>query len=142
MKISEEILYHLSINVKTELKASDLDGIGVFAIRDIAEGEELFPVWEGVTGAYVLTKEDLSKLPIEVYNMIDKYFITPDSDFTIIRLFNGLNFLNHSFCYCNSAWPNQENQNISNNGIALKDIKAGEEILEWYTENINLAKSK
>ena len=29
-----------------------------------------------------------------------------------------------------------ENINIDINGIALRDIKAGEEILEWYTKNI------
>jgi hypothetical protein len=52
-------------------------------------------------------------------------------------LFNGFNFLFHGFSFCNSAYQTQYTQNISNNGIAMRNIKAGEEILEWYNENIN-----
>ena len=32
--------------------------------------------------------------------------------------------------------------NMDINGIAIKDIKAGDEILEWYVENLNLENSK
>jgi hypothetical protein len=48
-----------------------------------------------------------------------------------------MNFLFHGTSFCNSAWPNKEDTNIDITGIALRDIKAGEEILEWYTKNIN-----
>jgi hypothetical protein len=53
-----------------------------------------------------------------------------------------LDFVSNSLSYCNSAYPTPENQNIDSKGFALRDIKAGEEILEWYTQNINLDKSK
>jgi len=33
--------------------------------------------------------------------------------------------------------PNDRLDNITNDGIALRDIKTGEEILEWYHKNIN-----
>ena len=138
----EEVLYHLSKNIKTELKNSNIDGIGVFAIRDINKGEEVFPLWNEVGGWYMIPEDKLSLIPNDVMKLIDKYFITIDANFKIIKLFKGMNFVFDSLSFCNSAWPNEENVNISTKGVALRDIKAGEEILEWYTENIDLANSK
>ena len=68
----------------------------------------------------------------------DMYFINEECGYKIIRLFKGLNFISNTYSFCNSAFNTQFTQNISNDGIALKDIKAGEEILEWYEENIYL----
>lgn len=137
-----ELIVHLSKNVKTKIGVSDIDGVGVFAIRDIKKGEELFKPWEDVSGIYMIPSDRLSEIPIEVLDLLDKYFINYENDFKALRLFNGFNFIFHGTSYCNSAWPNKENINIDNNGIALRDIMAGEEILEWYTENINLVESK
>jgi hypothetical protein len=66
------------------------------------------------------------------------YFINEDFGYKIIRLFKGVNLLAHMISYCNSTYNTNYTQNISNDGIALIDIKAGEEILEWYVENIKL----
>ena len=138
MDITEEVIYHLSKNVKTEIKISDIDGVGVFAIKDINEGEEVFPIWQYESGMYIVPNDRMKDIPNEVQNLLYKYFINGECGFKILRLYKGLNFLFHGFSYCNSAYPNKQNVNINNNGIALRDIKAGEEILEWYTENINL----
>ena len=78
----------------------------------------------------------------EVLELMNMYFISEEYGYKIIRLFKGFNFLFHGTSYCNSAYPIQSNVNISTKGIALRDIKAGEEILEWYTQNIDLANSK
>lgn len=142
MDMLEEVIYHLSKNIKTELKNSNIDGIGVFAIRDINEGEQVFPLWQQNGGWYILPEDKLDSIPNDVMRLIDKYFITVDSKFKMIKLFKGMNFVFDSLSFCNSAWPNRENINISTKGVALRDIKAGEEILEWYTENIDLANSK
>ncbi len=142
MDILEEVLYHLSKNVKTELRVSDIDGVGVFAIRDINEGEQIFPHWNENGGWYYIPNEKLELIPNEVVKLLDKYFITLGGDMKIIKLFKGMNFVFDGLSFCNSAYPNKENINITNKGIALRDIKAGEEILEWYTENIDLANSK
>jgi hypothetical protein len=132
----EEVIYHLSNNVKTKLDKSNIDGIGVFAIRDIMKGEELFTPWEHETGIYVIPTERLSDIPVEVLELLDMYFINHEKEFKALRMFNGLNLISHTISYCNSAYPNESNINISTNGIAVRNIKAGEEILEWYTENI------
>jgi SET domain-containing protein len=140
--LDSESLNHLVNNIKTEIKPSSIQGVGVFAIRDIKEGEQLFPKWEGETGIYIIPNESLDKLPNYILNLMYRYFINYETEFKLIRLFNGFNFISHNLSYCNSAYPNKEKQNIDNKGFALRDIGAGEEILEWYEKNINLDNSK
>ena len=137
MDITEEVITHLNNNIKTKIGVSSIDGVGVFAIRDIKQYEEVFPVWDYDSGIYVIPNDRLNELPIEVADLLDKYFINDECGYKVIRLFKGFNFLFHGFSYCNSAWPNENEVNITNNGIAMRDIRAGEEILEWYNENIN-----
>jgi hypothetical protein len=142
MDITEAVIKHLSKNIKTKIGVSSINGIGVFAIIDINMGENVFPIWEGESFMYVIPNERLPDIPNEVLELLDMYFINDECGFKIIRLFKGMNFLFHGTSYCNSAWPNKKDTNIDITGVALRDIKAGEEILEWYTENINLENSK
>ena len=135
---TDEILYHLNQNIKTKLDISPIHGIGVFAIRDIMKGEELFTPWEYETGVYAIPNDKLSEVPKEVLSLLDMYFINHEKDFKSFRLFKGLNLISHNISYCNSAYPNESNINITTTGIAIRDIKAGEEILEWYSENIKI----
>jgi SET domain-containing protein len=133
---TDEILYHLNQNVKTKLDVSPIHGIGVFAIRDIMKGEELFTPWEYETGVYAIPNDKLSEVRKEVLSLLDMYFINHKKDFKSFRLFKGLNLISHNISYCNSAYPNESDINITTTGIAIRNIKAGEEILEWYNENI------
>jgi hypothetical protein len=142
MDTTEEVIYHLSKNIKTKIAVSSIDGVGVFAIRDINQYEEVFPIWEHDSGIYLIPNDRLDDIPKEVVELLDMYFINDECGYKVIRLFKGFNFLFHGFSFCNSAWPNSNNVNITNDGIAMRDIKAGEEILEWYNENINLDNSK
>jgi hypothetical protein len=50
----------------------------------------------------------------------------------LVRLYEGLNYLFHSPSFCNSSYPDKEKQNVDNFGKVLRDIKSGEDILEWY----------
>lgn len=138
MELLDEILNHLIQNVKTKIAVSQIHGVGVFAIRDIKAGEELFPIWKLDTGIYLIPNDRLNDIPNEVLELLDMYFINDECGYKFIRLFKGINFLFHGVSYCNSAYPNIENVNIDINGIALRDINKGEEILEWYTENIKI----
>ena len=137
MDITEEVIKHLTYNIKTKMGVSPIDGIGVFAIRDIDAGENVFPIWEGESFMYVIPNERLSDIPNAVLELLDMYFINEECGYKVIRLFKGFNFTFHGFSYCNSAWPDNNRVNITNDGIAMRDIKAGEEILEWYHKNIN-----
>jgi hypothetical protein len=142
MDIVNEVIKHLSTNVKTKIGVSSIDGVGVFAIRDIKQYEEVFPIWDYETGIYLIPNDRLDEIPKEVIELLDKYFINDECGYKVIRLFKGFNFTFHGFSYCNSAWPDENNVNITNKGIAMEDIKAGDEILEWYYQNINLDNSK
>jgi hypothetical protein len=137
MDITKEVIKHLAYNIKTKIGVSSVDGIGVIAIRDLKKGEVIFPIWEYDTGIYLIPNDRLHEIPKEVLELLHMYFINEDCGYKVIRLFKGFNFTFHGFSYCNSAYNTEHTQNISNDGIALRDIKAGEEILEWYTENIN-----
>ena len=138
----EEVIKHLSNNIKTKIGVSSLDGVGVFAIRNISKDEDVFIPWKFESGMYVIPNNRLSDIPNEVLELMDMYFINEDYGYKVIRLFKGFNFTFHGTSYCNSAYPIEINANISTKGIAMRDIKAGEEILEWYIKNINLANSK
>lgn len=140
--LNDTSLNHLINNIKTEVKPSPIQGVGVFAIRDIEEGEQVFPKWEGETGIYIIPNEVLSEIPKCTIDLMDRYFINYENEFKLIRLFNGFNFISHTISFCNSAYPNRENENMNTKGIALRNIKAGEEILEWYNFNLNLDNSK
>ena len=142
MDITEAVIAHIKNNIKTKMGVSSIDGVGVIAIKDIKQYEEVFPIWNYETGIYIIPTDRLDEISNEVVELLDKYFINDECGYKVIRLFKGLNFLFRGFSYCNSAWPDENNVNITNNGIAMRDIKAGEEILEWYYENINLDKSK
>jgi hypothetical protein len=136
LDITEEVIKHLSSNVKTKIGVSSIDGVGVFAIRDIKQYEEVFPLWNYDSGIYLIPNDRLNEIPKEVVDLMDMYFINDECGYKVIRLFKGFNFTFHGFSYCNSAWPNKTKVNITNDGIAMENIKAGEEILEWYDENI------
>ena len=136
MDITEEVIAHLKNNIKTKMGVSSIDGVGVIAIKDIKQYEEVFPIWNYETGIYIIPTDRLDEIPKEVIELLDMYFINDECCYKVIRLFKVLNFLFHGFSYCNSAWPDENKANITKNGIAMRDIKAGEEILEWYIENI------
>ena len=138
----EEVIKHLSNNVKTKIGVSSVDGVGVFAIRDINQNEDIFIPWKFESGMYIIPNDRLNDIPKEVRELMDMYFINVEYGYKIIRLFKGFNFTFHGTSYCNSAYPIESNANISTKGIALRDINEGEEILEWYVENLNLANSK
>lgn len=134
----DEVIYHLSNNIKTKIAVSKIHGVGVVAIRNIKKGEDVFPIWGYESGIYVIPNQRLSEIPNAVLDLLDKYFINDECGYKIFRLFKGLNFLHHGTSYCNSAYNTEYTQNISDDGIALRDIDIGEEILESYYENINL----
>lgn len=142
MDITEEVIAHLKHNIKTKIGVSSIDGVGVIAIRDIKQYEEVFPLWQYESGMYLIPNDRLNEIPKEVLELLDMYFINDECGYKVIRLFKGFNLIFHGFSYCNSAWPDRTKVNMTSNGIAMKDIKEGEEILEWYVENINLDKSK
>ena len=132
----EDVIHHLKNNIKTKLGVSPIHGVGVFSLRDINTSEQVFPEWEKETGVYIIPNDRLSEIPNEVLELLDMYFINEECGYKVIRLFKGLNFLTNNFSYCNSSYKTDKEPNITNTGVALRPIKKGEEILEYYDTNI------
>ncbi len=114
----------LNDTVFCKLAPSPLDGVGVFAIRDIPEGQELTDYNGGDLHYHTLTSEEFGGLVPEVRDLIEERTIfMKDKPITFVspncnQLFQF--FMNHS------DTPN------SNGRKALRDIKKGEEITENY----------
>lgn len=132
----EDVMNHLKCNIKTKIGVSTIDGVGVFAIRNITKGEVVFPAWEWESGIYIIPNNRLVELPLEVLELLDMYFINDECGYKVIRLFRGLNFISNTYSFCNSAYNTEFVCNITNDGIAIRDISKGDEILELYWENI------
>ncbi|MEO6231434.1 MAG: SET domain-containing protein [Ferruginibacter sp.] len=126
------LLAELSGNTYVMIKRSPIEGIGVFAIRDIPMGcRSMFTISNNGEDEYIsLTKQEVKALPahsrhlIETYCLYDtdQYFV-PENGFKMMDL---VNFLNHS-----------DDANIIsiNDGEffeATRDIKTGEELLIDY----------
>ena len=62
----EDVMHHLKNNIKTKIGVSNIHGVGVFAITDIKEGEQVFPKWEWESGIYVIPNNRLKEIPTEV----------------------------------------------------------------------------
>ena len=133
----EELLAELSNNTFVMIKPSPIEGIGVFAIRDIPKGcRNMFSKENPGKEEYVkLSKTETALLPehsrhlIETYCLYDAdHYFVPESGFKKMDL---VNFLNHS------DEPNLVSINEGEFFEALKDIKAGEELLIDYGEIVD-----
>lgn len=140
-----EALRHLSTNTFTELKpsATVVDEIGVFAIKRIPAGVEMFRTNGPPSGATIdLRAEDFEKLPTQVQDQIRK-FAVPHREQEDGELLHGLpragmNSLNVSW-YLNSdvnkpnvEFGDERDESGFTKVIATRDIEVGEELFLGY----------
>jgi SET domain-containing protein len=127
----EELLHELTHHNYVMLKPSPIHGIGVFAITDIPKGtRNIFSKgignWIKVTRQVVDALPQHSKDVVENYCLYDEeHYWLPDYGFKVIDV---VCFLNHS------AEPNVVSLNEGEEFEAIRDIKAGEELLLDYGE--------
>jgi SET domain-containing protein len=126
-----ELLAELSSNTYVMLKPSPIEGIGVFAVRDIPKGcREMFSKPDTNDKWITVTKEEVAALPPHARFIIgnyclyddDNYFV-PDDGFKKIELSL---FLNHGDI------PNIISINEGDYFEATRDIKNGEELVIDY----------
>ena len=129
-----QLLAELSQNTFVALKPSPVEGIGVFAIADIKEGQSgLFSKdkseWIAVTKAEVEALPPHSRFLVENHCLYDdEHYFIPEYGFKMIDL---VVYLNHS------DDPNVRSINEGEDFVALRDIKAGEELLINYGEIVD-----
>ncbi|MEI2749378.1 MAG: SET domain-containing protein [Ferruginibacter sp.] len=129
-----QLLAELAQNTFVALKPSPIEGIGVFAIADIKEGQSgLFSKdkseWIAVTKAEVEALPPHSRFLVENHCLYDdEHYFIPEYGFKMIDL---VVYLNHS------DEPNVRSINEGEDFVALRQIKAGEELLINYGEIVD-----
>mgnify|MGYP000164813671 CR=1 FL=1 len=129
-----QLFDYLNNSIKSYLRVSKIQGVGLFALVNIKKGEEVFPKWKGETGWYKIKFSEAKKLPIEVLQYILRSFgseiINDDSDVSF-KLTKDCNFLfTEPLCLLNTKY---EKGNVdSKKGYSLKNIKKNEEICGNY----------
>lgn len=114
-------------------------GIGIFAIKDIPEGTELFELCNNDNEEDIveLTEEDINDLDDGVKKIIKDFTVKNFGSYSLPE--RGLNSLNINFFLNHSPEPNVIHKANSKNGklgfvipIAKRNIKMGEELFEDY----------
>lgn len=132
MTAYEYIMHY--VNVK--LDASKVHGVGVFALRNIEEGEELFKEWEGESGEYTLTEEELNSLDSNIkehlFNMYGYKQI--DGQYQMFVILNkGCHWIFKTPLHWVNSCGWDETPNIDKETLITKKfIRKGEEILAKY----------
>lgn len=132
-----ELLKELSRNTYVMIKPSPIEGIGVFAIRDIPKGcRNMFTHPEQDQVEWLkISKTEINLLPYHARQLIETYclydeenYFVPDNGFKKMDI---VNFLNHS------DTPNVISINEGDFFETLRDIAPGEELLVDYGELVS-----
>ena len=131
MNAYDYIKHHVFVKVKP----SKIEGVGVFAIRDIPKDTYLFERWKGDTDYFPISESKLQTLPKELYLHIKDIFLYspnfPKNTNTYIQLTNGCHWIYTTPYYFVNSSIN--NSNIDKDTFkTTRDIKQGEEILSNY----------
>jgi SET domain-containing protein len=129
----EELLTDLNDHTYVMLRPSPIEGIGVFAIRDIPKGcRDLFSKPDMNDSWITLSKQEVENLPEHAQTLIINYclfdeenYFVPDYGFKKIDV---CLFLNHS------DTPNVKSINDGEYFETLRSIKTGEELVIDYGE--------
>ena len=125
---------YLNTSIKSYQRASSVHGVGLFALVDIKEGEQVFPIWKGETDWYKIKFGESKQLPKEVIGYVLRSFgniIVDDNSEIRFKLTKDCNFLfSDPLCLLNTKY--EEGSIDSKTGIAIKDINKDEEIFGNY----------
>jgi SET domain-containing protein len=133
----EELLAELNTNTYVMIKPSPIDGIGVFAIRDIPKGcRDMFSKEDPDTEEYLkISKAEAGLLPAHSRQLIETYCLYDEEQYFVpangFKKMDLVNFLNHS------AEPNIISINEGQFFESTRDIKTGEELFVNYGELVD-----
>jgi SET domain-containing protein len=125
------LLQELTYNTFVMIKPSPVDGIGVFALRDIPKGcRSMFSPPGNDDDWIAVPRTEIEKLPAHARHLVETYclfdadtYFVPKDGFKKMDL---VNFLNHA------DTPNIQSINDGEYFEALRDIMAGEELFLDY----------
>ena len=125
----EQLLHQLQQDTYVMLKPSPIEGIGVFAIRDIPKGCRT--IFSAEIGEWIkVSFEEVEKLPPHSRNLVETYCLYDDEQYFVpdygLKVMDMALYLNHSSRF------NIASVNDGEHFEALHEIKAGEELLVNY----------
>jgi hypothetical protein len=127
---------YIKKHVNIKISPSPINGVGVFALRDIEKDEILFKDWEGESGIYKITEEEILSIDENVREHIFDMFeyIKNENVWELNVILNkGCHWIFKTpFHWVNSCDWN-ENPNADKNTLkCLRKINIGEEITFKY----------
>jgi SET domain-containing protein len=130
------LLNELAGNTWLMLKPSPIEGIGVFAIRDISKGcSSMFDKPDDATEWITVSKKEIEALPAHAQFLVNNYCLYDEVDYFLpaqgFKKMDLALFINHS------DNPNIISLNDGDYFEAVRDIKAGEELVINYGEIVD-----
>lgn len=128
-----ELLAELSNNTFVMLKPSPIEGIGVFAIKDIPKGcRQMFSKPDINDKWITVTKKEVAALPPHAGFIVGNYCLYDDENYFVPD--NGFKKIDLSLFLNHADSPNIISINEGDYFEAIRAIKAGEELLIDYGE--------
>ena len=125
----QRLLDELNNHTLIGLKPSSIDGIGVFALVDIAKGTR--NLFSNDKSEWVsLSKKEVERLPHHARQMIENFCLYDDENYFVPEY--GFNMIDLVIYLNHSPEPNIISINDGEDFEALRDIQAGEELLIDY----------
>jgi len=125
----EEVLENIK-KTYCRIKVSKINGVGIFAIRNIPAGINPF---KGICKQKWIEMKlsDFKNLDRGILEMIDDFFVIEKNEKLLVPE-NGLNGMDISFFLNNSKNPNMETLDGGFTFLTLRKIKKGEELTVSY----------
>ncbi|MEO6547676.1 MAG: SET domain-containing protein [Ferruginibacter sp.] len=128
------LLAELAADTYVMIKPSPIEGIGVFALRDIPKGcRQMFSTTNSGEEEWIrIPKTEVAVLPAHAKSLVETYCLYDEAAYFFphegFKKMDLVNFLNHS------DTPNIKSINEGEFFEALRNINAGEELLVDYGE--------
>src|ERR1700722_10093943 len=131
-RFAKKLIKDLEENVYCRLQPSSVHGIGVFAIRDIPKGKELFKNYltYQLTPVPIATIEKDTKIDKAVKKFADD--VSPAHNGMLYLYRKGLNAIDISFFLNHSNTPNVATKDDCWSFFAARNIRKGEELFSDY----------
>lgn len=126
-----ELLAELSNNTYVMLKPSDIEGIGVFAVRDIPKGcRDMFSKPDAPQDWIAISKNEIESLPPHAQFLVGNYCLFDEKHYYVPA--HGFKKMDVSLFLNHADVPNIISVNDGDYFEALHNIKAGEELVIDY----------
>jgi hypothetical protein len=131
---------YIKNHVFVKLKPSRIAGVGVFAIKEIPSDTFIFKVWEGESGVYPISQNEINTLEYDLQvHILDLFQYStefPNDTNLYVRLINGFHWIyTNPYLFVNSGLPQNKSNIDKDTGKSIRVIKCGEELLSNYGRN-------